>query len=268
MVKWNDENRAGTPLKIFLKIFIAFRAGNRHLFSCLGSGRSVAWLARLFRVQEVVSSNLTAPTIFIINHLRNHDGKLQHLVTTHPILSPVFWAVRCCLARRATSHFPAPTTDFGGSISEDASCAFSPSSSPARTETGAIIGCREVMACDVRLTTLQRENGSSRSTWEDTVLAHILFSDPHPCGLGDADRGHLTRLNAPTPETDDAGAESRAFNQSNLLALQFPFSYDHPTRSTKSPRLWHKTRTVVRSAHVRKRSMMWRLLHGSRWRKG
>ena len=28
-----------------------------------GSGRSVAWLARLFRVQEVVSSNLTAPTI-------------------------------------------------------------------------------------------------------------------------------------------------------------------------------------------------------------
>ena len=28
------------------------------------SGRSVAWLARLFRVQEVVSSNLTAPTIF------------------------------------------------------------------------------------------------------------------------------------------------------------------------------------------------------------
>lgn len=29
-----------------------------------GSGRSVAWLARLFRVQEVVSSNLTAPTIF------------------------------------------------------------------------------------------------------------------------------------------------------------------------------------------------------------
>ena len=28
-----------------------------------GSGRSVARLARLFRVQEVVSSNLTAPTI-------------------------------------------------------------------------------------------------------------------------------------------------------------------------------------------------------------
>ena len=33
--------------------------------SPLGSGRSVAWLARLFRVQEVVSSNLTAPTIFL-----------------------------------------------------------------------------------------------------------------------------------------------------------------------------------------------------------
>ena len=28
-----------------------------------GSGRSVAWLARLLGVQEVVSSNLTAPTI-------------------------------------------------------------------------------------------------------------------------------------------------------------------------------------------------------------
>ena len=36
------------------------REGN---FPFLGSGRSVAWLARLFRVQEVVSSNLTAPTI-------------------------------------------------------------------------------------------------------------------------------------------------------------------------------------------------------------
>jgi hypothetical protein len=29
-----------------------------------GSGRRVAWLARLLGVQEVVSSNLTAPTIF------------------------------------------------------------------------------------------------------------------------------------------------------------------------------------------------------------
>ena len=29
----------------------------------MGSGRSVAWLARLLGVQEVVSSNLTAPTI-------------------------------------------------------------------------------------------------------------------------------------------------------------------------------------------------------------
>ena len=34
------------------------------IFCCPESGRSVAWLARLFRVQEVVSSNLTAPTIF------------------------------------------------------------------------------------------------------------------------------------------------------------------------------------------------------------
>ena len=41
-------------------------------FSCLGTGRSVAWLARLFRVQEVVSSNLTAPTIF--SHAVNQDN--------------------------------------------------------------------------------------------------------------------------------------------------------------------------------------------------
>ncbi len=48
-------------------------AGN---FPVLGSGRSVAWLARLFRVQEVVSSNLTAPTIsqFLIYAL---DSQLQ-----------------------------------------------------------------------------------------------------------------------------------------------------------------------------------------------
>ncbi len=38
-------------------------------FACLGTGRSVAWLARLFRVQEVVSSNLTAPTIFPITSM-------------------------------------------------------------------------------------------------------------------------------------------------------------------------------------------------------
>ena len=37
---------------------IRFGASSRRLTS----GRSVAWLARLFRVQEVVSSNLTAPT--------------------------------------------------------------------------------------------------------------------------------------------------------------------------------------------------------------
>ena len=38
-----------------------------------GSGRSVAWLARLVRVQEVVSSNLTAPTIL----LRCRFGKVR-----------------------------------------------------------------------------------------------------------------------------------------------------------------------------------------------
>ena len=39
------------------------------VLSAFGSGRSVVWLARLFRVQEVVSSNLTAPTILLINNL-------------------------------------------------------------------------------------------------------------------------------------------------------------------------------------------------------
>ena len=42
----------------------------RSLWPCrrqqaIGSGRSVVWLARLFRVQEVGSSNLPAPTIFL-----------------------------------------------------------------------------------------------------------------------------------------------------------------------------------------------------------
>ena len=36
-----------------------------HFAPAFGSGRSVAWLARLVRVQEVVSSNLTAPTILL-----------------------------------------------------------------------------------------------------------------------------------------------------------------------------------------------------------
>ena len=40
------------------------------------SGRSVVWLARLLRVQEVVSSNLTAPTIFI--------GKNEVLTKIYP----------------------------------------------------------------------------------------------------------------------------------------------------------------------------------------
>ena len=46
-----------------LPFFVAFSVGPRHPLLPV-SGRSVAWLARLFRVQEVVSSNLTAPTIF------------------------------------------------------------------------------------------------------------------------------------------------------------------------------------------------------------
>ena len=44
----------------------------------IGSGRSVAWLARLFRVQEVVSSNLTAPTTSLIYDFRFaiYDGRV------------------------------------------------------------------------------------------------------------------------------------------------------------------------------------------------
>src|SRR5207249_8495056 len=45
-------------LKIRSCIWLPGPAGSAAL-----SERSVAWLARLFRVQEVVSSNLTAPTI-------------------------------------------------------------------------------------------------------------------------------------------------------------------------------------------------------------
>ena len=45
------------------KLKIAFRVGVLHLVLLRsGSGRSVAWLARVVRVHEVVSSNLTAPT--------------------------------------------------------------------------------------------------------------------------------------------------------------------------------------------------------------
>src|ERR1051326_6871970 len=56
-------NQPWTRRRAHAKIDIAFPGNNRHFLS-VGSGRSVAWLARLFRVQEVVSSNLTAPTIF------------------------------------------------------------------------------------------------------------------------------------------------------------------------------------------------------------
>src|SRR3989442_6993791 len=45
-----------------LKILVAIMEASEH-FLGIGSGRSVARLARLVRVQEVVSSNLTAPTI-------------------------------------------------------------------------------------------------------------------------------------------------------------------------------------------------------------
>ena len=38
------------------------------------SGRSVAWLARVVRVHEVVSSNLTAPTIFPSGNLVPFDS--------------------------------------------------------------------------------------------------------------------------------------------------------------------------------------------------
>ena len=53
------------PLFDGLKNGIAIQLRHRQYVGLLGSGRSVAWLARLFRVQEVVSSNLTAPTILL-----------------------------------------------------------------------------------------------------------------------------------------------------------------------------------------------------------
>ena len=47
----------------------------------LVAGRSVAWLARVVRVHEVVSSNLTAPTIFF-GWLQQQDavGKIPRFI--------------------------------------------------------------------------------------------------------------------------------------------------------------------------------------------
>ncbi len=47
-----------------------------------GSGRSVAWLARLLGVQEVESSNLSAPTIVIALSLRFSDCRLFYQPTS------------------------------------------------------------------------------------------------------------------------------------------------------------------------------------------
>ena len=43
-----------------------------HNYEFNGSGRSVAWYARLLGVQEVVSSNLTAPTIYGENLIKQN----------------------------------------------------------------------------------------------------------------------------------------------------------------------------------------------------
>src|SRR5947207_5206645 len=63
------------------KIVVAIRCANGQRCPS-GSGRSVGWLARVVRVHEVVSSNLTAPTIFL--HLadgaRMFRGTLSHLL--------------------------------------------------------------------------------------------------------------------------------------------------------------------------------------------
>ena len=75
------------------------------------SGRSVVWLARLFRVQEVVSSNLTAPTIF---HL--------HLVEISAENEKEFAAVS-----RLTAHADATAmgdNDFPGNGESQADAAF------------------------------------------------------------------------------------------------------------------------------------------------
>src|SRR5258706_15732350 len=65
----------------FLQIGFAFPLCFRHFMQpSVGSGRSVAWLARVVRVHEVVSSNLTAPTILQqraqSNHAQGHSRLL------------------------------------------------------------------------------------------------------------------------------------------------------------------------------------------------
>ena len=73
------ETRAGQSSKRKVrgvpKISVAIHRDKRQVHTP-GTGRSVAWLARLFRVQEVVSSNLTAPTILTFYSITKGPKKM------------------------------------------------------------------------------------------------------------------------------------------------------------------------------------------------
>ena len=68
-----------------------------------GSGRSVAWLARLFRVQEVVSSNLTAPTIFSFVQFPSSLSSVDDLGLSAYTDRAEGWNQKPCLARKYTA---------------------------------------------------------------------------------------------------------------------------------------------------------------------
>jgi hypothetical protein len=78
-VSINPELQESARIVPAAKIQIAIEALRRHFLTRLGSGRSVARLARVFRVHEVVSSNLTAPTIFSERIHRFSDYSVKFL---------------------------------------------------------------------------------------------------------------------------------------------------------------------------------------------
>src|SRR2546426_566712 len=89
MPKRKSVELEGRPLMISLSLGLPPGA-NR-------SGRSVAWYARLLGVQEVVSSNLTAPTIF-------KDCKLTALTAGRAL------TVLAILLCKASHETPAPAS--------------------------------------------------------------------------------------------------------------------------------------------------------------
>jgi hypothetical protein len=66
-----------------------------------GSGRSVAWLARLPWAQEVASSNLAAPTIFFFLHCCSN--LFRGLFT---IFTPRSWLKFYCMGKRKQENHP------------------------------------------------------------------------------------------------------------------------------------------------------------------